>query len=132
MLEPVSLPTAALFNILSAELGGLPADAAKVSRMAQLNRWEKVGVGDVVLAVGGPPAVVGKIGMLAMVADEVAVCHLHLFTFVEMAGPRAAKYRPSGTYCIVALDDIICALVHADSGLITVLSPVHLDAPPFS
>lgn len=129
LLDPAYTPSPALKATLVAALG---EGTFRTSRSARINEWERVGKGDVVVLNVRGVHVVGKIALLADVAEpdgRTTFCQLECFDFVSPAGTHGAKYKRTGRQRMQFVRDIVCAVVWSGTGnIVTVLYPGHL--PP--
>ena len=113
--------------------GGAP-DEIFVSRVARVNEYEKIMVGDIVLCKcddGSALPVEVRYLVSAKVDDAIAfVCLAEVFELVAV-GARSSKFLKTGVTSVVDLDDVYCACIFAQSAanLWTVLHPTHVSVP---
>ena len=134
LLEPLKRPSTTMLDTLQAEFPlMLEPSEIKIARVARINEFEKIAVGDTVLYWRDGRCLVGKVLMLAVL--EVETCPVSLVAAYELLEPatkRSAKYKRTDVRFLVAIDAVYCALIWAGSGdTITVLRPLHLDVPLF-
>ena len=134
LVEPRRAPASAL-RLLKDQLQ-LPEDAVvRVARIARISEWERVAVGDVVLAELDGATVVGEICLHASIehgqaqsnAVPLAATMLSRWIQTSADGARSTKYRKTDERMMLATGLIRCAVVWGGSGgIATVLKPFRV------
>ena len=118
-------PTARLQPLLDDALGLLEI---QISTKGRMNKWERCGVGDVVLYADSNQMMCGRVSLLASgIAEDgstiVPVGIVEQWEFVSRE-TRSTVWKKSGNALVVRLENFVQTVVHAfDDDVITVLMP---------
>lgn len=126
---PVNVPSPAVRAQLQSAFGA-HCDF-KIAKSARVNAWETVSRRDIVLMQIAGIFVVGRIALLAEVAEDGesrhTVCQVECYEFVKTAGKLGGKYRNSGRISVQLVQDVVCALMWSGTDrVLTALHPSHV------
>ena len=135
LLPPLAQPTAAVKEVLDSWFnigGGRCTDVCReifTAKLAKVNEWEKISVGDVVMMRSGEIGEVLFLAYLCINELDAVVCHVKLWQ-QRSVGVRASKYNRTGRCKLYDAEDVLCSLVWAGQTILTVLHPTLITAVP--